>query len=56
MPFSGIVRSIGVSNFMRGDLKELLENSRIKPVVNQLEINPFNLMEEVMTSATTITL
>ncbi|MFZ2917992.1 MAG: aldo/keto reductase [Trichococcus flocculiformis] len=44
---SGIVRSIGVSNFMRGDLKELLENSRIKPVVNQLEINPFNLMEEV---------
>lgn len=44
---SGRVKSIGVSNFSRGDLTELLENSRIKPAVNQLEINPYHLMEEV---------
>ena len=44
---SGIVRSIGVSNFMRGDLTQLLENCRIKPAVNQLEINPYNNMEVV---------
>ena len=44
---SGRVKSIGVSNFSRGELKELMENSRIKPAVNQLEINPFHNMEEV---------
>lgn len=44
---SGRVKSIGVSNFSRGDLTELMENSRIKPAVNQLEINPFHIMEEV---------
>nr|WP_319219621.1 aldo/keto reductase [uncultured Trichococcus sp.] len=44
---SGIVRSIGVSNFMRGDLTQLMDTCRIKPAVNQIEINPYNSMEVV---------
>lgn len=43
----GRVKSIGVSNFTRGDLNDLLENSRIKPAVNQLEMNPFHSNEVV---------
>lgn len=44
---SGIIRSIGVSNFMRGNLTQLMETCRIKPAVNQIEINPYNSMEVV---------
>lgn len=40
---SGRVRSIGVSNFGRGYLSELLEEARIKPAVNQIPINPANM-------------
>lgn len=40
---SGRVRSIGVSNFDRGYLTELLEEARIRPAVNQIPINPANM-------------
>lgn len=40
---SGRVRSIGVSNFNRGELSELLEEGRIRPSVNQIPINPANM-------------
>ncbi|UJF15358.1 aldo/keto reductase [Jeotgalibaca sp. MA1X17-3] len=39
---SGRVRSIGVSNFNRGELNEILKESRVKPSVNQLPVNPEN--------------
>lgn len=37
----GIVRSIGVSNFGAGHIEHLLENAKIVPAVNQVEIHPF---------------
>ena len=33
---AGKVRAIGVSNFLREDLENLLENTEIKPMVNQV--------------------
>lgn len=36
----GKIRVIGVSNFTRRLLKELFENCEIKPMVNQIEVNP----------------
>ena len=36
----GRIRAIGVSNFLLHHLKHLLENSRIKPMVNQIEFHP----------------
>nr|ATJ44498.1 aldehyde reductase 3 [Helicoverpa armigera] len=36
----GLAKSIGVSNFNEEQLERLLNNSTIKPVVNQFEINP----------------
>jgi diketogulonate reductase-like aldo/keto reductase len=36
----GRVRSIGVSNFLLHHLKHLLDNARIKPMVNQYEFHP----------------
>lgn len=37
---SGRVRSIGVSNFNRGELNEILREARLKPSVNQIKIYP----------------
>ena len=37
----GRSRSIGVSNFAPKHIKELLENGNARPVVNQIELNPF---------------
>jgi len=37
----GIVRSIGVSNFGAGHIEHLLENAKVVPAVNQIEIHPF---------------
>lgn len=37
----GIVRSIGVSNFGAGHIKHLIENSKVVPAVNQIEVHPF---------------
>lgn len=36
----GLAKSIGVSNFNSEQLTRLLENCKIKPVVNQIEVNP----------------
>jgi len=38
----GMVRAIGVSNFMKRHLIELLEHSEILPAINQIELHPFN--------------
>lgn len=37
----GVVRAIGVSNFMSSHLHELLASARVKPAVNQIELSPF---------------
>lgn len=37
----GRVRAIGVSNFMPRHLEELLTVTRVKPMVNQVELSPF---------------
>jgi len=37
----GLVRSIGVSNFNIEQLRDVLDNCKIKPSVNQFEINPY---------------
>ena len=38
---AGKIRSIGVSNFNPHHIDELLEYARIRPVVNQIEIEPY---------------
>jgi diketogulonate reductase-like aldo/keto reductase len=38
---SGRARSIGVSNFLVRHLEPLLETAKVKPHVNQIEINPY---------------
>ena len=42
----GKVRSIGVSNFNRHHLDDLLTYAEIRPVVNQIEVHPFMTQEE----------
>lgn len=38
----GMVKSIGVSNFMLNHLEELLQYCNVKPVINQIELHPYN--------------
>lgn len=46
----GVVRAIGVSNFLEEQLQDLIEETEIKPMVNQFELSPFNygLREELV--------
>jgi len=44
---SGKAKAIGVSNFTERHLSELLMNSKIVPVVNQVEFNPFLNQKEL---------
>lgn len=44
----GQVKSIGVSNFTINHLKELLENSSVIPVVNQVEFHPWLFQKELL--------
>ncbi|VEN39847.1 unnamed protein product [Callosobruchus maculatus] len=37
----GLAKSIGVSNFNKRQITRLLENAKIKPVVNQVECHPY---------------
>jgi len=39
---AGRVRAIGVSNFMAHHLEELLDHCKIQPVINQIELSPYN--------------
>jgi len=40
----GKVRAIGVSNYMKIHLDELLDQSNIVPAINQIELSPFNYL------------
>lgn len=42
----GKVRSIGVSNFNRHHLEELLSYAEVRPVINQIEVHPLMSQEE----------
>ena len=42
----GVVKSIGVSNFNRHHLDDLLSYAEIRPVINQIEVHPFMTQEE----------
>jgi len=42
----GRVKSIGVSNFNRRHLDDLLAYAEIRPVINQIEVHPFMTQEE----------
>jgi methylglyoxal/glyoxal reductase len=44
----GLVKSIGVSNFMERHLRELINNAEIVPAVNQLEVHPFLQQNDVV--------
>lgn len=42
----GKIRSLGVSNFNRHHLEDLLSYAEIRPVINQIEVHPFMTQEE----------
>lgn len=43
---SGKVRSLGVSNFNRHHLEDLLSYAEVRPVINQIEVHPLFTQEE----------
>lgn len=43
---AGKVRSLGVSNFNRHHLDELLSYAEVRPVINQIEVHPFLTQED----------
>lgn len=45
---AGKIRAIGVSNFLPHHVDELLKTAKIKPVVNQIYLNPSDAQEEVV--------
>ena len=49
----GKILSIGVSNFNPHHLDELLEYARIRPVVNQIEVEPYMTQHDVESRNTT---
>lgn len=42
------VRAIGVSNFLKHQLKDLLSTAEIVPMVNQMEFHPYLVQQELM--------
>lgn len=46
----GKVRSLGVSNFNRHHLEDLLSYAKIHPVINQIEVHPLMTQEENITT------
>ncbi len=44
----GLVRSIGVANFTASMIVDLLSYAKTKPVINQIEIHPYNSQEELV--------
>lgn len=45
---AGKIKNIGVSNFNIEQLKDVLENCEIKPVNNQIEVNPYLQNDELI--------
>lgn len=43
-----LVRAIGVSNFMKHHLEDLLEDSTIVPMVNQMEFHPYLVQQDLL--------
>lgn len=44
----GLVRSIGVSNFMSGHLARIVDETGVVPAVNQLEVHPYFPQERML--------
>jgi len=44
----GLVRSIGVSNFLVHHLEELLKTAEVKPVINQVEFHPLLFQQKLL--------
>lgn len=44
----GKVKAIGVCNFKKGHLEELKETAKVMPMVNQVELHPFNTREKLV--------
>jgi len=42
LTLDGRVRDIGVSNYLRRHLEEILEHAAVVPAVNQIELSPYN--------------
>ena len=45
----GKVKAIGVCNFKQGHLEELKKTAKIMPMVNQIEIHPFSIKNDILT-------
>jgi diketogulonate reductase-like aldo/keto reductase len=45
----GLVKAIGVSNFMIPDLEQTMKQGKIKPMVNQCPYHPLNTQRELLT-------
>jgi diketogulonate reductase-like aldo/keto reductase len=44
----GLVRSLGVSNFTISHLEEILDDSDVKPSINQIEMHPYLSQKELV--------
>jgi diketogulonate reductase-like aldo/keto reductase len=44
----GLVRSIGLSNFRPVDIQRILDVATIKPVINQIELNPYHFEHDTI--------
>jgi diketogulonate reductase-like aldo/keto reductase len=47
MQLDGRLPAIGVSNFMERHLREVIDNARVIPAVNQIELSPFLQQRQV---------
>lgn len=44
----GKIRAIGVCNFLKHQLEDLMENSEVVPMVNQMEFHPYLVQQELI--------
>ena len=44
----GLVKSIGVSNFNAQLLWDMMSYCKIKPVVNEIELHPYNMQDKMI--------
>jgi methylglyoxal/glyoxal reductase len=45
---SGLIRSLGVSNYLEIHLEKLIAHTNVKPVLNQIELSPFLFRKDLM--------